>query len=65
METTQDRIHTTLNLSRHLIHEARRLFKDKTSTEIIHEALGEMIRRERLERHVKKWAGKGRIRSHG
>ena len=64
MTTESIRIHTTLNLSRDLITQAQRLFKDKTKTEIIHEALRRLIQVEKLEGHVKKWRGKGRIRSY-
>lgn len=65
MQANPERIHTTLNLSKPLIREARRLFKGKTNTEIIHEALERWIRMNKLERHIKKWAGKGRFRSYG
>jgi len=65
MESREETVHTTLNLSSRLIREAQTLFKDKTKTEIIHEALEEAVRRKKLEGHVKKWAGKGRIRLHG
>ena len=58
MENTDPRIHTTLNLSKHLISEAQKLFRDKTKTEIIHEALARMIRVEKMEKHLKKWKGK-------
>lgn len=64
MEARQEKIHTTFNLSKRLIREAEQLFKGKTRTEIIHEALEEKIYRKRLEAHLKKWAGKGRFRSY-
>ena len=65
METRDQKVHTTLNLSKRLIKEAKKLFGDKTNTEIIHEALEEMIRRKSLIYTVKKWAGKGKIHSYG
>lgn len=65
MQTNEEKVHTTLNLSLRLIHQADQLFKDKTRTQIIHEALERMIRMERLERHVLKWKGKGRFKTHG
>lgn len=65
MKANDERVHTTLNLSRELIGEAQRLFEGKTKTEIIHEALERIIRVEKLERHMKEWKGKGRIRSYG
>ncbi len=65
METPDERIHTTLNLSRRLIKEAQRLFGNKSRTELIHEALEEMIRRKNLIHHIKKWAGRGKIHSYG
>ncbi len=65
MEVREERVHTTLNLSKRLIREAESLFKDKTKTEIIHEALGEAIRKEKFARHIHQWAGKGKICLHG
>lgn len=65
MQTHYEKIHTTLNLSRTLIREAGRLFRDKSKTEIIHEALRRMIRMEKLDRHLKQWKGKGAFRSYG
>lgn len=65
METHRAKVHTTINLSKPLMREALELFKDKSKTEIIHEALKELIRREKIACHVKKWAGKAHIRSYG
>ena len=64
MQTQTEKVHTTLNLSRNLILEARELFKDKSNTEIIHAALEDVIRREKIARHVKKWSGKANIHAH-
>ena len=58
-------VHTTLNLSKSLMEEAREIFGDKTKTEIIHDALKRMIQSEKLKKHFKKWVGKGAFRSHG
>jgi putative antitoxin of VapBC-like toxin-antitoxin system len=65
MEPREETVHTTLNFSKRLLQEMRRLFKDKTNTEVIHEAVEEMVRRAKLEQFVKKYAGKARIRVHG
>lgn len=65
MQTGEERVHTTFNLSTRLIKEARRLFKDKSKTEIIHEALSRLIQMERFRHHVTKWSGKGHFKSHG
>lgn len=64
MERGMERQHTTFNLSKGLITEASRLFKEKTKTEIIHEALERMIRAEKLARHFKEWKGKGSFKSY-
>ena len=56
--------HTTMNLSTRLIREAQRIFRDRTKTEIIREALERLIAQEKAVRHFKKWAGKGRFRSY-
>ncbi len=53
--------HTTINLSSPLINEAQRLFKGKTKTEIIHEALQRMVRAAKMQNHIKKYAGKGKF----
>lgn len=62
---SQSKVHTTLNLSRPLMKEAKLLFKDKTKTQIIHEALDRLIKAEKLSQHFKKWQGKGSFKSHG
>lgn len=48
-----------------MMKEAGRLFKNRTKTEIIHEALGRMIQMEKFKQHLKKWGGKGHIKDHG
>ncbi|MBI4411293.1 MAG: type II toxin-antitoxin system VapB family antitoxin [Deltaproteobacteria bacterium] len=65
MHTRQQTVHTTINLSRRMMKEAGRLFKNRTKTEIIHEALGRMIQMEKFKQHLKKWGGKGHIKDHG
>ncbi|MBI2982157.1 MAG: hypothetical protein HYY44_07700 [Deltaproteobacteria bacterium] len=65
MEAREERVHTTFNLSRRLIREARSFLKDRTITEVIHEALERLIRMEKRAQHIKKWAGKGHFRSYG
>lgn len=60
-----EKVHTTLNLSKQLMKEAMRLFKDKTKTEIIHEALTRMIQSTKLQEHLRNWAGKGNFKSYG
>lgn len=57
-------IHTTINLSKDLIEEALKLFRNKTKTELIHEALSKMIESKKLEKHFKKWKGKGHFKSY-
>jgi hypothetical protein len=64
MESAEKRTHTTLNLSSRLIKEASKLFREKSKTEIIHEALERMIQAEKLERHLKQWKGKGAFHSY-
>ncbi len=64
MDTSQETVHTTLNLSTPLIREAKKLFADRTKTEIIHEALERLITTEKLLRHLQKWAGKGHFKDY-
>lgn len=64
MPEAQRVTHTTLNLSDRLIREAQKIFRDRSKTEIIHEALERLITQEKAVRHFKKWAGKGRFRSY-
>lgn len=65
MQIGDERVHTTLNLSVRLVKEASRLFKDKSKTEIIHEALARLIQMEQFRQHVMKWSGKGHFKSYG
>ena len=60
----REHTHTTLNLSAPLIKEAKRLFADRTKTEIIHDALERLIVTEKLIRHLKKWSGRGRFKDY-
>lgn len=57
-----EKIHTTLNLSKQLMKDAMKLFKNKTKTEIIHEALARMIQSTKLQQHFKNWMGKGNFK---
>lgn len=57
-------VHTTLNLSAVLIHEAMRLFEGMNKTELIHKALSRLIHSEKLKRHALNWAGTGKITPH-
>jgi len=61
MQSSAQRVHTTLNLSKPLMSKARKLFKDKTQTDIIHEAVERLVQAEMLARHVKKWSGKVKV----
>lgn len=58
-------VHTTLNLSRDLIREAKKIFKNKTKTQIIHEALQLMIQMEKTHKHFQRYKGKGSFKSYG
>lgn len=64
MQHHQETVHTTLNLSKSLIREAQRLFKQKSKTQIIHEALRYLVMTKKMENHLIKWQGKGSFKNY-
>ena len=64
MNASHSTIHITLNLSKKFMQEAKRIFKNKTKTQSIHEALQRMIHLEKMHQHFTVFKGKGAFKSH-